>query len=184
MLSNDLFEMMVDFLRKILLIQRNTKKYLEVKRARIEAIQKKITILKGKIPFKRSFSIKNQGKIEDKIPKIMLEEYIHHYYIQQLKAHVQNIKLYKKEVILAENEYDEYIKENFVEVLYYGAALEQAPRYIKRPTLKLLNDANIVEMLNLATMHFNNLGKLKTRRGRMPARASTISAQVFNNFHR
>ena len=182
MLSKDLFVLMVDFMRKILLIQRKIRSYLIIKDARFSAIHKKFDILQERFQIKRSNTMKKHEAKEENISAIMINEHISKFYKSQLKKHAANMKIYKQELTLAETEYDEYLKENFIEVLLYGAVLEPAPRHVHRPALILLTDATLIEYMNTAIIHFKNLKRLTKRKGGN-ARSTTIPINFANHFH-
>lgn len=85
------------------------------------------------------------------------------------------MKNYEKELQIASEEYDEYLRENFVEMLLQGKILDEAPKFVEKPVLRLFSDTVALnKMVNKATAYINRLESLKPRTMRVSTRASTI----------
>ena len=183
MLSKDLFELMADFMRKIVLIQRAGKVYILIKSVRLDVLKKKINSIRDTFVLKRSLSIKQSPKKQEKIPKLILQEYLSKYYANQLRKYVNRIKDYKKELQLASYEYDEYLKENIIENLLYGKVLDNEPRQVPRPILRLYSDRDSLnETIYLAATHLSKLNSLQGRNRRTSVRTSTVMERNFSLF--
>jgi hypothetical protein len=165
-LSDHLFELMAEFNRKILKIQRAFRYYSFIRRARIWALRKKFDI-SGKILVRRN-SMRKTGKGgNDKIPQVFVEEMIYEYYYGQLRKYLSDLKGYWEELKVAEVEYDEYLKENIIEVILHGKNLDPAPRFVPRPILKIFSDHKVwMEKIRSGMGHVKILTNMRVRNKR------------------
>ena len=161
MLSKDLFELMVQYMRRILLIQRKARSYLAVKHARFKVLGKKLNLLMSKT-FKRSISFKNQVRTPGPAYKEMIADFMQKYCIQQIQQFIVRIQAYHEDVKMASDEYDEYLKENFVDMLLYGKVLEDSPRKVYKPVLKIFSDHEALnQVIRKANMRLNGLTRVQ-----------------------
>ena len=182
MLSNDFFELMVEYMRRILLIQRKTRNFLVIKRARYKVLSKKVNLLRSK-SLKRSISFKNQVRKPGALYKQVIHEYMQKYCSQQIKKHILRIAAYHEDVRLASEEYDQYLKENFVEMLLNGKVLDDSPRKIKKPVLKIFSDhEGLSKVVRKAIVNTNVLEKAQLKLKNRP-RAVTFIESCSTSIH-
>ena len=63
---------------------------------------------------------------------------------------------------MASDEYDEYLKENFVDMLLYGKVLEDSPRKVYKPVLKIFSDHEALnQVIRKANMRLNGLTRVQ-----------------------
>ncbi|OMJ67276.1 hypothetical protein SteCoe_35602 [Stentor coeruleus] len=165
-LSDHLFELMAEFNRKILKIQRAFRYYNHIRKARINALKKKFDI-SGRMMLRRNSTMKMNKTGNDKIPQVFIEEMIYEYYYGQVKKYLEDLKIYWEELKVAEVEYEEYLKENIIEVILHGKNLDPAPRFVPRPILKIFSDDKAwMEKVRTGMGHVKILTNMRVRNKR------------------
>ncbi|OMJ72297.1 hypothetical protein SteCoe_29291 [Stentor coeruleus] len=165
-LSDHLFELMAEFNRKILKIQRAFRYYNCMKKIKISALKRKFEISRRMMT--RRNSTMNRNKIfNDKVPQIFVDEVIYEFYHGQQRKYLNDLKVYWEEIKVAELEYDEYLKENIIEVILHGKNLEPSPRFIPKPILKIFSDNKTwIEKIRAGMGHVRNLTNMRVRNKR------------------
>lgn len=146
MLSFHLFELMAEFMRKSLRIQRNIRSFLRVKNARLAVIVQKFQKLAEVKGFYRSSSIKLTGlKKNYGIPEAFILEYAEKYYKYKIFKFVNDRKKYLVEKELAEIEYQEKIQELFMEIFVSERNVKVVKRKVLKPVFLLYSDKESIE---------------------------------------
>lgn len=164
-LSPHLFELIAELNRKILKIQRAFRKYNLVRKARMVALKKKFKSVSGTVLIHRATSINpKKNNIKD-IPFIFIQELISDFYYEQLIKYLASQKKYSQKLIEANKEYEEYLKENILEVILHKKDLDIKPKYIPKPILKLYTDGKaLADKFKHSITHMRNLVNLKIRK--------------------
>lgn len=165
-LSDHLFELMAEFNRKILKIQRAFRYYSFIRKARVLALRKKFDI-SGRMYIRRNSTMKANKEGNDKVPQVFVEEMIYNYYYGQLRKYLDDLKGYWEELKVAEVEYEEYLKENIIEVILHGKNLNPAPRFVSKPILRIFSDNKAwMEKIRSGMGHMKILTNMRVRNKR------------------